>query len=38
MQPELCADIDGFSFHAAVRCAADERQAQQQLCRYITRP
>ena len=24
--------------HAAVRCAADERQALEQLCRYITRP
>ena len=33
----LCADIDGFSLHAAVRCAADDRQAPQQLCRYITR-
>ena len=25
-------------FHAAVRCAADDRQALVQLCRYITRP
>jgi hypothetical protein len=33
----LCADIDGFSLHAAVRCDADDRQAQEQLCRYITR-
>ena len=24
---DLCADIDGFSLHAAVRCGADERQA-----------
>ncbi len=23
----LCADIDGFSLHAAVRCGADDRQA-----------
>ena len=23
----LCADIDGFSLHAAVRCAANDRQA-----------
>jgi hypothetical protein len=23
----LCADIDGFSSHAAVRCGADDRQA-----------
>jgi hypothetical protein len=34
----LCADISGFSLHAAVRCGADERQALEQLCRYITRP
>ena len=34
----LCADIDGFSLHAAVRCAADDRQALEQLCRYITHP
>ena len=33
----LCADIDGFSLHAAVRCAADDRPALEQLCRYITR-
>ena len=23
----LCADVDGFSLHAAVRCGADDRQA-----------
>ena len=34
----LCADIDGFSLHAAVRCAAEDRQALEQRCRYITRP
>ena len=34
----LCADISGFSLHAAVRCGADDRQALEQLCRYITRP
>jgi Putative transposase len=34
----LCAGIDGFSLHAAVRCGADDRQALEQLCRYITRP
>ena len=34
----LCADIDGFSLHAAVRCGAEDRQALAQLCRYITRP
>ena len=35
---DLCADIDGFSLHAAVRCAADERKSLEQLCRNITRP
>ena len=34
----LCADSNGFSLHAAVRCAADDRQALEQLCRTITRP
>jgi hypothetical protein len=34
----LCADSNGFSLHAAVRCGADDRQALEQLCRYITRP
>ena len=34
----LCADIDGFSLHAALRCGADDRQALEQLCRNITRP
>jgi hypothetical protein len=40
------ADNDGDSdearvlrpLHAAVRCGADDRQALEQLCRYITRP
>ena len=36
--PMLCADIDGISLHAAVRCGADDRQALEQLCRHITRP
>jgi hypothetical protein len=31
-------DIDGFSLHAAMRCGADDRQALEQLCRYITLP
>jgi len=30
--------IDGFSLHAAVRCGADDRQALEQLCSYISRP
>jgi len=38
LKQHLCADIDGFRLHAAVRCGADNRQALEQLCRYITRP
>jgi len=34
----LCADIDGFSLHAAVRVEANDRKQLEQLCRYITRP
>ena len=34
----LCADNNGFSLHAAVRCGGDDRQGLEQLCRYITRP
>ena len=34
----LCADIDGSSLHAAVRCEAQDRKRLEQLCRYITRP
>ncbi len=34
----LCADNNGFSLHAEVRCAADDRQALEQLCRCITCP
>jgi hypothetical protein len=33
-----CADIDGFSLHAAVRRDAHDRKRLEQLCRYITRP
>ena len=36
-QPQ-CADIDGFSLHAAVRVEAHDRKRLEQLCRYITRP
>ena len=31
-------DIDGFSLHVAMRCGADDRQALEQLFRYIARP
>jgi hypothetical protein len=34
----LCADIDGFSPHAAVRVEAHDRNRLEQPCRYITRP
>ena len=34
----LCANMQGFSLRAAVRCGADERKSLEQLCRYITRP
>ena len=34
----LCVNAHGFSLHAGVRCAADDRQSLEQLCRYITRP
>ena len=30
--------VSGLTLHAAVRCAANDRQALEQLCRYITRP
>ena len=36
-EQHLCADSNGFSLHAAVRCGADDRQALDQLCRYTTR-
>ena len=34
----LCAELDGFSLHAAVRIEAHERKRLERLCRYITRP
>ena len=34
----LCANMNGFSLHAAVRCGADDRKSLEQLCLYITRP
>jgi hypothetical protein len=34
----LCADIDGFSLHAAVRVGAHDRKRLERLCRCITRP
>ena len=34
----LCADLDGFSLHAAVRVAAGNRRQLEYLCRYAARP
>ncbi|MEO6597711.1 MAG: transposase [Planctomycetota bacterium] len=34
----LCADVDGFSLHAAVRVAARDRERMEKLCRYAGRP
>ena len=34
----LCADIDGFSLHAAVRVESNDRKRLEQLCRDLTRP
>jgi Putative transposase len=36
--PDLCAKLQGFTLHAAVRWGADQRQQLEHLCRYITRP
>ena len=36
--PQCCANQQGFSLHAAVRCAMNQRNKLEQLCRYITRP
>jgi len=39
-QPDkkYCANAHGFSLHAGVRCAMNQRKALEHLCRYITRP
>ena len=34
----LCADMQGFSLHAALRCRAYDRKSLEPLCRSITRP
>ena len=33
-----CVSEQGFSLHAEVRCAMNQRKKLEQLCRYITRP
>jgi hypothetical protein len=35
---ELCADLDGFTLHAAVRVESKEGSRLEHLCRYVTRP
>jgi hypothetical protein len=35
---ELCAELDGFSLHAAVKIEAGETSRLEHLCRYIARP
>ena len=37
-RPQRCVNQQGFSLHAAVRCAMNQRNKLEQLCRYITRP
>jgi hypothetical protein len=35
---ELCADLEGFSLHAAVRVNGGDTSRLEHLCRYVTRP
>ena len=35
---EYCANAHGFSLHAWVRCAMNQRKEREHPCRYITRP
>jgi hypothetical protein len=35
---QRCISEQGFSLHAEVRCAMNQRKKLEQLCRYITRP
>ena len=35
---EYCVNAHGFSLHAGVRCAMNQRNKLERLCRYITRP
>jgi len=36
--PQRCVNEQGFSLHAEVRCAINQRHQLEHLCRYITRP
>ncbi|MFH0352484.1 MAG: transposase, partial [Chromatiales bacterium] len=35
---QCCVNEQGFSLHAEVRCAINQRKKLEHLCRYITRP
>ena len=35
---QRCVNAQGFSLHAEVRCAINQRKKLEHLCRYITRP
>ena len=35
---ELCAELDGFTLHAAVKVAGGDVSRLEHLCRYVTRP
>jgi hypothetical protein len=35
---ELCAELDGFTLHAAVRVEPQQSSRLEHLCRYVTRP
>jgi hypothetical protein len=37
-EASLCAEAQGFSLHALVRCGAHQGKELERLCRYITRP
>jgi Putative transposase len=37
-EQELCAEMQDFCPHAAVRCEADDREELERLCRYVTCP
>ena len=36
--PNLCAEFEGFSLHAATRIRSHDRDTLEHLCRYISRP
>ena len=38
LKGRLCAQVNGFSLHAAVACEQGEKEKLEKLCRYITRP